>query len=802
MSYAQIAEPIFLPPPVVVPIGIPTPNAVAALGVATAAATAAANQALLQQEEAAATEALAASQAATAATLAAAQVASAKAAIIAPTGQTGDFTPPGTAAGTVGSLTQAAANTGLLSPAGEANLAAAAPSSSTPAPAPAPIVPSAPVIPDTPIFPAPPIPPSDAVISSNDAPAADPAALAAASAPTITSTQSLGAVATTGDVATTNPSPVFIAAAPPDGSSPTIDPSTQSLGAVATTGDVATTDPSPVFIAAAPPDGSTAPDPNAIVDNPTPAGQGESTFASLGDQGTGYAVDANGNVTLNGAAVPGGGGTSSVVTGSDGQTYAQAQSGAWYTVDGSGFSPSSAPPGTTGTTAAPDQGTVVADQGTGNQGTPDQSVDQGTFTAPTTTVDNSTSAVPDQNAPTAIVDNSTSTGTDQSTFAAFDPATVTTADTGTSGYAVDANGNVTLNGSPVQGGGGTSAVTTGSDGQTYAQDAQSGTWYTVDGNGFTPSSAPPTDAIVDNSVGLGSTDNTPSAGVQALIDGSGSTSMTPTPGNPDPLAGYQPASTDATLTPGYLSTDPGNTVDASVGLGTASTSPSFTDNQLNPPDNTVSTDQISQSASDASQPLAFINQDATQMTSFDPNTGDTQQNNVASVYPPAVGSASDYAKAGLVAAVTLTSQGRASGLIPSQLAGSGSIADAAASVGLSSSQPLNQLSNLTFIGRSVIANPGPLGNVATDITNQAGVGPAQGPANDVAAFLQGVITQGEGQPNPDGTVSGTDFANPAIPNNPAATGSFNDPTLPFGPAGGSNSPIQTFQNNSLFPPQS
>jgi hypothetical protein len=93
------------------------------------------------QQTASAAAATAASNAQIAASLAAEQAAAAKAVVIPLTGQSNSFA-PGTAPGTVGSLNDNAAGTGLLSSAGEKNLAnlpAAVPTATEPVPPPPPV---------------------------------------------------------------------------------------------------------------------------------------------------------------------------------------------------------------------------------------------------------------------------------------------------------------------------------------------------------------------------------------------------------------------------------------------------------------------------------------------------------------------------------------------------------------------------------------------------------------------------------------------------------------------------------------
>jgi hypothetical protein len=226
--------------------------------------------------------------------------------------------------------------------------------------------------------------------------------------------------------------------------------------------------------------------------------------------------------------------------------------------------------------------------------------------------------------------------------------------------------------------------------------------------------------------------------VQALINGQGSTSMTPTPGNPDPLNGFQPSSTTPTDQPTTGAVNPdlnaNGQPNADLGLGPVNSSDTASNPPPTPPtdnnNNSVSASDNTipaNTANGANEPLAFLNSDNATLTTFDPNTGTNTVNPTQSASPPIVSSGMDVAKTALAGVSMLASQGRANaGIITSE-------------------------ANTRNIGNALLGNAGPLQNVTTDVLNGMGIGPAQGPANQAAAAIQFNMIQTEGQPLPAGS---------------------------------------------------
>jgi hypothetical protein len=214
------------------------------------------------------------------------------------------------------------------------------------------------------------------------------------------------------------------------------------------------------------------------------------------------------------------------------------------------------------------------------------------------------------------------------------------------------------------------------------------------------------------------------------------TSLTPAPGQPDTLIN--------------IPAEPLPLVDNSVGLGITTEPPppgTMADAGNPPPPTDAAGNSITPTPTqtDPSTKLAFISPDQATLTIHDPNTGATQVTKVGSSKPPVVSSQADVVKVGSVVATIVASQGRASGLIPTELG---------------SRVVLSTESNLRNIGKALL-NQGPLQHVITDITNAMGVGPAQLPKNQTAAAAQFNMIQAEGQPHPPGT-SITDFGGSAL----------------------------------------
>jgi hypothetical protein len=214
------------------------------------------------------------------------------------------------------------------------------------------------------------------------------------------------------------------------------------------------------------------------------------------------------------------------------------------------------------------------------------------------------------------------------------------------------------------------------------------------------------------------------------------TSLTPAPGQPDTLIN--------------IPAEPLPLVDNSVGLGITTEPPATTtmaDAGNPPPPKDAAGNSITPTPTqtDPSTKLAFISPDQATLTIHDPNTGATQVTKVGSSKPPVVSSQADVVKVGSIVATIVASQGRASGLIPTELG---------------SRVVLSTESNLRNIGKALL-NQGPLQHVITDITNAMGVGPAQLPKNQTAAAAQFNMIQAEGQPHPPGT-SITDFGGSAL----------------------------------------
>lgn len=132
-------------------------------------------------------------------------------------------------------------------------------------------------------------------------------------------------------------------------------------------------------------------------------------------------------------------------------------------------------------------------------------------------------------------------------------------------------------------------------------------------------------------------------------------------------------------------------------------------------------------------PLAFISPDSTAMTITDPNSGIATVDPLGNPAPAIVSSVTDVMRSASAAATIIASQARAA-------------------IGL-----LDPMSNAINIANALSRNADPISNVLTDVSNQLGVGPAQSPANQTAAFIQGAMVSAEGQPLPAGTSVGNDF---------------------------------------------
>jgi hypothetical protein len=216
------------------------------------------------------------------------------------------------------------------------------------------------------------------------------------------------------------------------------------------------------------------------------------------------------------------------------------------------------------------------------------------------------------------------------------------------------------------------------------------------------------------------------------------TSLTPAPGQPDTLINV-PA-------------EPLPLVDNSVGLGITTEPPppgTMADAGNPPPPTDAAGNSITPTPAqtDPSTKLAFLSSDNATLTTHNPNTGTDQVTAVKSSDPAIVSSTADVLKVGKTAAVIIASQGRASGIIPTELG--------------NASAKLSALANMRNITPAVASNQGPLQHVLTDITNAMGVGPAQLPKNQTAAAAQFNMIQAEGQPHPPGT-SITDFGGSAL----------------------------------------
>lgn len=232
----------------------------------------------------------------------------------------------------------------------------------------------------------------------------------------------------------------------------------------------------------------------------------------------------------------------------------------------------------------------------------------------------------------------------------------------------------------------------------------------------------------------------PPSSVQALL--SGGTSLTPGPDGADPLHGFTPSqSPPPDQQPITGNVNPDITTSSDDTLGKLPVAPATPDSTMV---STTNGDIISATAGgDTSTPLAFISPDGTAITTTNPNSGITTTDSLADPTPAIVSSDTDVVKSGSAAATIIASQVRTS-------------------LGL-----LTPLDNAVIISNAVGRNQEPLKHVLTDVANQMGIGPAQGGANQIAAFIQGVMAQDEGQPRPDDTINGTDFqdlvAPPPIP---------------------------------------
>lgn len=237
----------------------------------------------------------------------------------------------------------------------------------------------------------------------------------------------------------------------------------------------------------------------------------------------------------------------------------------------------------------------------------------------------------------------------------------------------------------------------------------------------------------------------PPPAVQAIINSG--TSLTPTD-NTDPLNNFQPSTTVATdqAVTGTVNPD---IVSPTTVFGALPLAPDVSNVIAATNGDTIT----ATAGNDTSTPIAFISSDRTTITTTNPNSGVATTDPLADPSPPIISSDTDVLRTASATATIVASQVRASlGLLP-------------------------QPDNLINIANAVHRNRGAISNVLTDVSNQMGVGPAQGEPNQIAAFVQGAMVQAEGQPPPDGTVVGNDFQDLVAPpvvqsisnNDPVAT---------------------------------
>jgi hypothetical protein len=349
-----------------------------------------------------------------------------------------------------------------------------------------------------------------------------------------------------------------------------------------------------------------------------------------------------------------------------------------------------------------------------------------------------------------------------------------------SDYALDGTGHLTQGGVAIAGGGGTSNLKIVND-TPWAQDARTGQWFTVQNGQFqaqgnlTPDgetkTAVQTLDNTDKTFGLAPVTPTDS-GVQAVM--SSKTSMTPTADNPDPLHGYQSATTTQTQQPTTGSVNPDETPDTIAanagGSNTSSSKPNFTatgdgTNEAVQPLATVTYNPTPYQAPSAGPtPVqTFVNNVGKTMgvtgddnssnngtnayagkenpnvigtvASYDPNTGQTSKENLAPYtgYPQSYGS--DVVATGKTA-VTLAG-------LAARVAAKVTPPSTAAAIG---AQTVG--SSLTSINKVLI-----------DAANGMGIGPAQGRASYDATIIQQGMSEAQDNPIPKGTRFGVDPLN-------------------------------------------